>query len=130
MFDTQTKVLVVDDFSTMRRIVMNILKGLGYNNLVEAEDGAQAYSKVQEGGFGFVVSDWNMPNMDGLEFLQKVRSNAEFKDLPFLMITAETEKEKVVAAIQAGVSNYIVKPFTAEGLKEKLELIYKKHNPS
>ncbi len=129
MFDVNTKVLVVDDFSTMRKIVMSILKGLGYKDLTEAEDGAQAYSKLQGGGFGLVVSDWNMPNTDGLELLKMVRSDAALKDLPFLMITAETEKEKVVSAIQAGVSNYIVKPFTAEGLKEKLELIYKKHNP-
>lgn len=126
MPDYKIKILVVDDFSTMRRIVKNILKQLGYENIEEAEDGAQAYNKLKSGGFGFVVSDWNMPNMDGLELLKKVRSDPELKGLPFLMVTAEAEKDKVIEAIKAGVSNYIVKPFTAEVLKEKMDRIFEK----
>ncbi|MBI5056946.1 MAG: chemotaxis response regulator CheY [Nitrospirae bacterium] len=117
------KILVVDDFSTMRRIVKNLLRQLGYENIEEAEDGAQAYSKLKNGGFGFVVTDWNMPNMDGLEMLKKVRSDPEIKDVPILMVTAEAEKDKVITAIQAGVNNYIVKPFTGEILKEKMDKI-------
>ncbi|MBI4848398.1 MAG: chemotaxis response regulator CheY [Nitrospirae bacterium] len=123
MTDLKMKILVVDDFSTMRRIVKNLLRQLGYENIEEAEDGAQAYSKLKNGGYGFVVSDWNMPNMDGLEMLKKVRSDPELKDLPILMVTAEAEKEKVITAIQAGVNNYIVKPFTGEILKEKMDKI-------
>lgn len=126
MFDLKMKILVVDDFSTMRRIVKNILKQLGYENIEEAEDGAQGYSKLKNGGFGFVVSDWNMPNMDGLEMVNKIRGDAELKDLPILMVTAEAEKDKVIAAIKAGVNNYVVKPFTAEILKEKMDKIAEK----
>jgi len=126
MSDFKMKILVVDDFSTMRRIVKNLLKQLGYENIEEAEDGAQAYSKLKNGGFGFVVSDWNMPNMDGLDLLKKVRSDPELKDLPILMVTAEAEKEKVITAIQAGVNNYIVKPFTGEVLKEKMDKIFER----
>ena len=126
MPDHKIKILCVDDFSTMRRIVKNILKQLGYENLEEAEDGAQAYSKLKGGGFGFVVTDWNMPNMDGLGLLKKVRSDPELKDLPILMVTAEAEKEKVIEAIKAGVNNYVVKPFTAEVLKEKIDRIFEK----
>ncbi|MDA8083616.1 MAG: chemotaxis response regulator CheY [Nitrospiraceae bacterium] len=126
MFDLKMKILVVDDFSTMRRIVKNILKQLGYENIEEAEDGAQAFSKLKNGGFQFVVSDWNMPNMDGLELLQKIRSDAELKELPVLMVTAEAEKDKVITAIKAGVNNYVVKPFTAEILKEKMDKIFER----
>ena len=126
MPDYKMKILVIDDFSTMRRIVKNILKQLGFENIEEAEDGVQAYSKLQNGGFGFVVSDWNMPNMDGIELLRKVRSDPALKDIPFLMVTAEAEKEKVVEAIKSGVNNYIVKPFTAEVLKEKMDKIFEK----
>ena len=126
MPDLKMKFLVVDDFSTMRRIVKNILKQLGYENIEEAEDGAQAYSKLKSGNFEFVVSDWNMPNMDGLELLKKIRSDDELKHLPVLMVTAEAEKDKVITAIQAGVSNYVVKPFTAEVLKEKMDRIFEK----
>lgn len=118
------KILVVDDFSTMRRIVKNILKQLGYENVIEAENGADAFEKVQGGGIEFIITDWNMPVMDGLGLLKKVRSTPEVKNLPILMVTAEAEKEKVVTAIQAGVNNYIVKPFTAEVLKEKMEKIF------
>jgi len=126
MLDYKAKILVVDDFLTMRRIVRNLLKQLGYENVTEAEDGEQAYVKLQGGGFGFVISDWNMPNLDGLGLIKKVRSDPELKDVPFLMVTAEAEKEKVIEAIRAGVSNYVVKPFTAEVLKEKIEKIFLK----
>ncbi|NWF52357.1 MAG: chemotaxis response regulator CheY [Nitrospirae bacterium] len=126
MFDCKMKILVVDDFPTMRRIVKNILKQLGFENIEEAEDGAQAYSKLKSGSFGFVVSDWNMPNMDGLSFLKAVRSDPQLKETPFLMVTAEAEKDKVIEAIKSGVNNYIVKPFTAETLKEKMEKIFEK----
>ncbi len=120
------KILVVDDFSTMRRIVKNLLKQIGYENIEEAEDGEQAYAKLKNEKYQFVVSDWNMPNMTGIELIKKVRSDPELKDLPFLMVTAEAEKEKVVEAIKSGVNNYIIKPFTAEILKEKMEKIFEK----
>jgi len=126
MPDPNMKILVVDDFSTMRRIVKNLLKQLGYVNIDEAEDGAQAYEKVKNGDYGFVVSDWNMPNMDGLDLVKSVRANPAIKDLPILMVTAEAEKDKVIAAIQAGVNNYIVKPFTGDTLKEKMDKIIEK----
>lgn len=126
MPDFKMKILVVDDFSTMRRIVKNLLKQLGFENIDEAEDGAQAYTKMKEGGYGFVVTDWNMPNMDGLDLLKKVRSDPAIKDTPMLMVTAEAEKEKVITAIQAGVNNYIVKPFTGEVLKEKMDKIFER----
>ncbi|MCX7166473.1 MAG: chemotaxis response regulator CheY [Rhodocyclales bacterium] len=123
---TSLKFLVVDDFSTMRRIVRNLLKELGFTNVEEAEDGAVALTKLREGGFEFVVSDWNMPNMDGLTLLQNVRADSQLKTLPFLMITAEAKKENITAAVQAGASNYIVKPFTAATLQEKLDKIFEK----
>lgn len=126
MFNPKMKILVVDDFPTMRRIVKNLLRQLGYENIEEAEDGIQAYSKLKNDGFEFIVSDWNMPNMDGFELLKKVKSDPELRDIPFLMVTAEAEKEKVIEAIKAGVSNYIVKPFTAEILKEKMDKILEK----
>jgi two-component system chemotaxis response regulator CheY len=126
MYDHKMKILVVDDFSTMRRIVKNILKQLGYENIEEAEDGEQAFSKLKTGGFDFVVSDWNMPNKDGISLLRSIRSDSELKGMPVLMVTAEAEKEKVVEAIRAGVSNYVVKPFTAEVLKEKMDKIFEK----
>jgi two-component system chemotaxis response regulator CheY len=123
---TSLKFLVVDDFSTMRRIVRNLLKELGFTNVDEAEDGAVALGKLREGNFEFVVSDWNMPNMDGLTLLQNVRADAKLKTLPFLMITAEAKKENIIAAAQAGASGYIVKPFTAATLQEKLDKIFEK----
>ena len=126
MPDPKMKILVVDDFSTMRRIVKNVLKQLGFDNIEEAEDGAQGFTKLQAGGFGFVVSDWNMPNLDGLGMLKKIRSDPALKDLPVLMVTAEAEKDKVIQAIQAGVNNYVVKPFTAEVFKEKMDKIFDK----
>lgn len=120
------KFLVVDDFSTMRRIVRNLLKELGYINADEAEDGAVALQKLKGGGFDFVVTDWNMPNMDGLQLLQAVRADPALKHLPVLMITAEAKKENIIQAAQAGASGYIVKPFTAATLGEKLAKIFEK----
>jgi two-component system, chemotaxis family, chemotaxis protein CheY len=119
------KILVVDDFSTMRRIVKNVLNQLGFTNIVEAEDGKVAFSKLQAGGIDFVVSDWNMPNMMGIDLLRAVRADEKLKALPFLMVTAESQKENVLQAVQAGVSNYIVKPFTADTLEQKLATIFK-----
>ncbi len=123
---TKIKFLVVDDFSTMRRIVRNLLKELGFTNVDEAEDGAVALQKLKGGGYDFVVSDWNMPNMDGLTLLQTVRADPALKHLPVLMITAEAKKENIIAAAQAGASGYIVKPFTAATLNEKLTKIFEK----
>lgn len=127
MADPKTRFLVVDDFSTMRRIVRNLLKELGYTNVEEAEDGAVALQKLEAGGgFEFVVTDWNMPNMDGLTLLQKIRQSPTLKHLPVLMVTAEAKKENIIAAAQAGASGYVVKPFTAATLSEKLQKIFEK----
>ena len=123
---TSLKFLVVDDFSTMRRIVRNLLKELGFTNVDEAEDGAAALSKLRQGGIEVVVSDWNMPNMDGLTLLQTMRADTELESLPFLMITADAKKEHVAAAVQAGASSCIAKPFTAATLQEKLDKIFEK----
>lgn len=123
---TTFKFLVVDDFSTMRRIVRNLLKELGFNNVEEAEDGAIALGRLKSGGIDFVVTDWNMPNMDGLTLLQSIRADPGLKHLPVLMITAEAKKENIIAAAQAGASGYIVKPFTAATLSEKLNKIFEK----
>lgn len=118
------KILVVDDFPTMRRIVKTLLKQNGYQNFIEAENGEEGYKTLQaEGDIEFVVSDWNMPKMTGLELLKTVRADAKFKHLPFLMVTAEAEKENIIEAVKAGVSNYVVKPFTGATLKEKLQKI-------
>jgi two-component system chemotaxis response regulator CheY len=126
MFNFKIKVLVVDDFPTMRRIVKNLLKQLGYENIDEAEDGSQALAKLKAGGYGLVITDWNMPVMEGIDLLKNLRADDALKDLPVLMVTAEAEKDKVITAIKAGVDNYVVKPFTAEILKEKLEKIAEK----
>ncbi len=123
MSDKNLKFLVVDDFSTMRRIVRSLLKELGFQNVEEAEDGAIALKKLKAGGFDFVVSDWNMPNMDGLTMLQNVRADESLKHLPVLMVTAEAKKENIIAASQAGANGYIVKPFTSATLDEKLNKI-------
>lgn len=122
--DTSLKVLVVDDFATMRRIVKGVLKQLGFNDVIEAEDGQMALKELQKEKVGLIVSDWNMPNMTGLDLLKAVRADANLKDTPFLMVTAEGQKENVVQAVQAGVSNYIVKPFTPETFSAKLEKIF------
>ncbi|HJV25710.1 MAG TPA: chemotaxis response regulator CheY [Aromatoleum sp.] len=126
MADPKTRFLVVDDFSTMRRIVRNLLKELGYTNVDEAEDGAVALQKLNSGPFDFVVTDWNMPNMDGLTLLQTIRQTPHLKHLPVLMVTAEAKKENIIAAAQAGANGYIVKPFTAATMAEKLEKIFEK----
>ena len=126
MPDVKMKFLVVDDFSTMRRIVRNLLKELGFLNVDEAEDGAIALAKLTSEHFDFVVTDWNMPNMDGLTLLKKIRADDALKHLPVLMITAEAKKENIIAAAQAGASGYIVKPFTAATLSEKLNKIFEK----
>ncbi|WP_353683459.1 chemotaxis response regulator CheY [Thermodesulfovibrio sp. 3907-1M] len=126
MFNFKIKVLVVDDFPTMRRIIKNLLKQLGFENIEEAENGEDALRKLKSGDYGLVVSDWNMPVMEGIELLKHIRSDPQLKDIPFLMVTAEAEKERVIEAIKAGVDNYIVKPFTGEVLKEKLEKIAQK----
>ena len=126
MSDPNMKFLVVDDFSTMRRIVRNLLKELGFANVDEAEDGAVALQKLEAGAFDFVVTDWNMPNMDGLTLLQRIRQSPQLRHLPVLMITAEAKKENIIAAAQAGASGYIVKPFTSATLAEKLHKIFDK----
>ncbi|OWT79948.1 MULTISPECIES: chemotaxis response regulator CheY [unclassified Achromobacter] len=126
MVDKSLKILVVDDFPTMRRIVRNLLKELGFENVDEAEDGAVALDKLRNGGFQFVVSDWNMPNLDGLSMLQQIRADPNLSKLPVLMVTAEAKKENIVAAAQAGANGYVVKPFTAATLEEKLNKIFEK----
>ncbi len=124
---SKIRFLVVDDFSTMRRIVRNLLKELGFTNVEEAEDGAVALQRLKSaGGIDFVITDWNMPNMDGLTLLQSVRADPGLKHLPVLMITAEAKKENIIAAAQAGASGYIVKPFTAATLNEKMVKIFDK----
>ncbi|GAB3671622.1 chemotaxis response regulator CheY [Salinisphaera aquimarina] len=126
MADKNLSFLVVDDFSTMRRIVRNLLKELGYANVEEAEDGAEALERLRGGNFQFVVSDWNMPNLDGLEMLKQIRADDRLKSLPVLMVTAEAKKENIIAAAQAGASGYVVKPFSAATLEEKLNKIFEK----
>lgn len=124
MLDASKKILTVDDFSTMRRIIRHMLRQLGYNNVVEAEDGAAAFDLLQREKVDFIISDWNMPNMTGLELLKAVRGDENLKAIPVLLVTAEALKEKVVEAVQAGVNNYIVKPLTVEALKEKIDAIF------
>lgn len=125
MPDPKMKFLVVDDFSTMRRIVRNLLKELGFTNVDEAEDGNAALQKLRSEPFDFVVSDWNMPNMTGIDLLKAIRADAALKHLPVLMVTAEAKKENIIEAAQAGASGYVVKPFTAGTLGEKLDKIFK-----
>lgn len=124
----EMKFLVVDDFSTMRRIIRNLLKELGYNNVDEAEDGSMALAKLKRETFDFIVSDWNMPVMDGLELLKAVRADPKLTHIPMLMVTAEAKKENIIAAAQAGASSYVVKPFTAATLDEKISKILEKLN--
>lgn len=122
--DPNMKFLVVDDFSTMRRIVRNLLKELGFVNVQEAEDGVDALKKLHSESFDFVVSDWNMPNMTGIDLLRAIRADATLKHLPVLMVTAEAKRENIIEAAQAGASGYVVKPFTAATLDEKLKKIF------
>ncbi|ARB48020.1 chemotaxis response regulator CheY [Alloalcanivorax xenomutans] len=126
MVDKNMSILVVDDFPTMRRIIRSLLKELGFGNVDEAEDGQEALTKLRGGGFQFVVSDWNMPNLDGLEMLKQIRADSDLNHLPVLMVTAEAKKENIIAAAQAGANGYIVKPFTAVTLEEKLNKIFEK----
>ena len=134
MFVPTTKVMVVDDFKTMRKIVINSLSGLGLTNVTEAEDGADALPILERAAqdgtpFGLIISDWNMPKLPGIELLKKVRGNELIKGTPFLMVTAEAEQKNILEAVKLGVSNYIVKPFSPQIFQEKLTAVYKKHNP-
>ena len=129
MSASEMKILVVDDFSTMRRIVRNLLKEIGYSNVDEAEDGQAALNKLRAGAFQFVVSDLNMPNMNGFELLREIRADAKLKSLPVLLVTAEARKEDIITAAQAGANGYIVKPFTKATLEEKFNKILQKLAP-
>ncbi|MFP4079553.1 MAG: chemotaxis response regulator CheY [Ectothiorhodospira sp.] len=120
------KILIVDDFSTMRRIIKNLLRDLGYNNTSEADDGNTALPMLKNGNFEFLVTDWNMPGMPGIDLLRAVRADPRLKDLPVLMVTAEAKREQIIEAAQAGVNGYIVKPFTAETLREKIDKIFER----
>jgi len=128
MAQSNLKFLVVDDFATMRRIIRNLLKELGFSNVDEAEDGVNALLKLRSERYDFVVSDWNMPNMTGIDLLRNIRADEQLKDLPVLMVTAEAKKENIIAAAQAGASGYVVKPFTATTLDEKLKKIFQTMN--
>jgi len=120
------KILIVDDFSTMRRIVKNLLRDLGFTNTHEADDGSTALPMLQQGDFEFLVTDWNMPGMEGIELLKRIRADEKLKSLPVLMVTAEAKREQIIEAAQAGVNGYVVKPFTAGTLKEKLDKIFER----
>lgn len=124
--DKNMKILIVDDFSTMRRIIKNLLRDLGFTNTAEADDGTTALPMLQNGDFDFLVTDWNMPGMQGIDLLKAVRADEKLANMPVLMVTAEQKKEQIVEAAQAGVNGYIVKPFTAQTLKEKLEKIFER----
>jgi response regulator receiver protein len=124
--DKGMKILIVDDFSTMRRIIKNLLRDLGFNNTAEADDGSTALPMLKGGGFDFLITDWNMPNMEGIALLKAVRADPMLKSLPVLMVTAEAKRDQIVEAAQAGVNGYIVKPFTAETLKEKIDKIFER----
>jgi two-component system chemotaxis response regulator CheY len=126
MADKNIKFLVVDDMSTMRRIVRSILKEIGFDNVEEAEDGVDGLNKLRNGKFDFVISDWNMPNMDGLEMLKAIRADDNLKSLPVMLVTAEAKKENIIEAAKAGASGYVVKPFTAAVLEEKMNKIFEK----
>ncbi|NQU43489.1 chemotaxis protein CheY [bacterium] len=121
---TDMKILVVDDFVTMRRIIRNILRQLGYEDVDEAENGEAAFSKIKVGQYDFLITDWNMPTMSGLDLVKAVRANEDTKQLPILMVTAEALKQNIIDAVKAGVNNYVVKPFTPEVLKEKIDKIF------
>ncbi|AVJ57271.1 chemotaxis protein CheY [Idiomarina sp. OT37-5b] len=124
--DKNMKILVVDDFSTMRRIIKNLLRDLGFTNIQEADDGNTALPMLQQGDFDFVVTDWNMPGMQGIDLLKEIRKDDKLSHLPVLMVTAEAKREQIIQAAQAGVNGYIVKPFTAATLKEKLDKIFER----
>lgn len=124
--DKDMKILIVDDFSTMRRIIKNLLRDLGFTNTAEADDGATALPMLQNGNYDFLITDWNMPGMTGIELLRAVRADDRLKDMPILMVTAEAKRDQIVEAAQAGVNGYVVKPFTAAVLKEKIEKIFER----
>jgi two-component system chemotaxis response regulator CheY len=124
--DKNMKILIVDDFSTMRRIIKNLLRDLGFTNTVEADDGTTALPILQAGTVDFLVTDWNMPGMTGIELLRAVRADEKLKSIPVLMVTAEAKRDQIIAAAQAGVNGYVVKPFTAVALKEKIEKIFER----
>jgi two-component system chemotaxis response regulator CheY len=124
------KILIVDDFSTMRRIIKNLLRDLGFTNTSEADDGQTALPMLQNGSFDFLVTDWNMPGMSGIELLKAVRADGKLKNLPILMVTAEAKRDQIIEAAQAGVNGYVVKPFTAAVLKEKIEKIFERVDAS
>ena len=128
MFDPKTRVLIVDDMMTMRKVVGKSCKEIGFTDLTEANDGADAWTKINGATppFGLIISDWNMPNSSGLDLLKSVRADSRFSKIPFLLVTAESEKSQIMEAIKSGVSNYVIKPFTTDTLKEKLEAAYKK----
>lgn len=133
MFPNTTKFLVIDDFATMRKIIRKVLSELGYNNVEEADDGSAAWPMIQEAHtkgepFGFIISDWNMPQMQGIDLLKHCRGDARFKALPFMLVTAESEQKQILEAAKAGVSNYVIKPFNSSTLKQKLEQVYTKVN--
>jgi len=130
MFDPSTKVLVVDDMMTMRKLVGKICKEIGFTDITEAGDGIQAWEKIQKSTppIGLVISDWNMPNCSGLDLVKRIRADSRFGGTPFLMVTAEAEQHQVIEALKAGVDNYVVKPFNGPTLTEKLEAVYKKRN--
>ncbi len=120
------KILVVDDFSTMRRIIKNLLRDLGFTNVIEADDGKTALPILQQGGIQFLVTDWNMPGMTGIDLVRTVRADPNLSGIPILMVTAEAKREQIIAAAQAGVNGYVVKPFTAAVLKEKIDKIFER----
>ncbi len=122
--DLNMKVLVVDDFATMRRILRNILKQIGFKNIIEADDGKSALKELKKEKVDLILCDWNMPEMSGIELLKNIKSDNELKDIPFIMVTAESQKDNIVDAVKSGVSNYIVKPFTAETISEKLNKVF------
>mgnify|MGYP003114289975 FL=1 len=124
--DKNMKVLVVDDFSTMRRIIKNLLRDLGFTNISEADDGSTALPMLKDGNFDFVVTDWNMPGMQGIDLLKAIRADSKLSHIPVLMVTAEAKKEQIIMAAQAGVNGYIVKPFTAATLNTKLDKIFER----
>lgn len=124
--DKNMKILIVDDFSTMRRIIKNLLRDLGFTNTQEADDGQTALPMLKNGDFDFLVTDWNMPGMTGIELLKEVRADERLSSLPVLMVTAEAKRDQIVEAAQSGVNGYVVKPFTAQALKEKIEKIFER----
>ncbi len=135
MFIPNTKFLVVDDFATVRKVIKKVLSELGYSDITEAEDGKVALQLIQEATakgtpFQCIVSDWNMPNMNGLDLLKACKADPKLKDTPFMLVTAESEKDQIIEAAKAGVSEYVIKPFNAATLKEKLTRVYNKHNPA